>query len=72
MEQRVNEDYRGRDIHLGRLEFLREVEESADPAAAAAAALDDAVLEGMVEEKGEIFMKEMVNRERGGYREDWS
>lgn len=55
---------------MGRLEFLREVEESADPAAAAA--LDDAELEGMVEEKGEIFMKGMVNRERGGYREDWS
>lgn len=53
---------------MGRLEFLREVEESADPAAAAA--LDDAELEGMVEEKGEIFMKGMVNRERGGYRED--
>ena len=70
MEQRVNEEYRGRGIHLGRLEFLREVEESADPAAAAA--LDDAELEGMVEEKGEIFMKGMVNRERGGYREDWS
>jgi len=44
--------------YLGRLEFLREVEESADPAAAAA--LDDAELEGMVEEKGEIFMKARV------------
>lgn len=53
---------------MGRLEFLREVEESADPAAAAA--LEDAVLEGMADKKERFFRKEMVNRERGNREEE--
>lgn len=54
---------------MGRLDFVREEEESADPAAAAE--LDDAVLEGMVEEKMRGFCverKEEIERERGRTR----
>lgn len=48
---------------MGRLDFVREEEESADPAAAAE--LDEAVLEGMVEEKWEVCAwEEGGNRER--------
>lgn len=59
MNWKIKESQRGyrggRDIHLGRLEFLRVVEESEDPAAAAA--LEDAVLlEGMAERKERFFL----------------
>lgn len=55
---------RKRGIHLGRLDFVREEEESADPAGAE---LDDAVLEGISE--GEICC---AWEEGGGNREKGS